>query len=269
MFIDKYNRLIDLGPKWKSKKDRRPLLADNIWRTALGCFAYPDDRPQLMEGLNSCLKNGNYWRHPDWSSDNFSRDQYIMLIAAQYFFGNPKKFPPKIKLSKRYFSGLGVWSWWKYLTSGKKIFDRLFVILTTLNLFVYRVRWYLHDLIKTPPPEFFGFHLMCWQYYCYNHKRGAVNEKLKDNMSEFLLDCEYRVSGNVWQINDLLDRLLGSPSYTDKSTIKRVSGFPWQNLVPWQNIKTKSHHKYSKGYWIEVPKGVRCLFVDIFNFFNE
>ena len=80
LYTDIFGRLVTDGPAWEVDPDKlTPRLADNVWGTALGCFAYPEERRYLLTNLNTCKiplpdKKFYYWRHPEWNTDNFSRD---------------------------------------------------------------------------------------------------------------------------------------------------------------------------------------------------
>lgn len=256
------------GPEWLSNEEQSPRLADNVWRTAIGCFAYKDYRSRLLKGLDSCYYNGKYTRHPDWDRDDFSRDQYVMLVCAQFMFGDTKNAPFKWRLSRRYFNSPNIFLWKKYLDTGKGIYGLLFELTMILNIALFRLMWFWNDNVKkVKDVNFYGFHLMCWQFYTYRIKSSENKYSfLHKLMDRYMIDCEARVSkGMSWQINYLLDALINGENFNPTVLTPRPTGFPWQNLVPWDKIKYRSHHEYSKAYWVKVPDRERCLFIDIFN----
>lgn len=256
VFDDKYGRRVSMRPNWEVDPAKRKLAtADNVWNTAMAAIAYPSKRKKYMESLDTCYENGKYTRHPKHPRDDFSRDQYIMLIVANFLFGDISKFPPKFRLSKRFFNSPNIYFWWKYLKTGSSIFKWLFELTLKTTILTYYLRWFVYENItkKLPIPEFYAFHLMCWQYFTYREKsKKNYNIKLFNLLFDYLIYCERKTKGS----NDLLFSLLtGIKSEDAVINTPNVKGFIWQNLINWQDFKFNTgEHEYTNAYFIKLDK---------------
>jgi hypothetical protein len=270
-FIDDFDRLCFRSPAWETDINKVEIgKADSVWRTALACFAYPEKRKKFIDSIMLAKENGKYKRHPNWEKDDFSRDQWVMAACALYIFDKEKflEWKPKLKLSKRFFITIDMYAWYMFLKTKSKFWFFIYEKFTLFQLATYFKRWNLSisKYDKRVLPEYYGFHLLCWMYYCIRKSKPEVkNSKLHRKINEFL-DL---TNGKVEDRNILLNSLINGNMYDiyDESKIIRSSGFMWQNLVPWHNLLlNSSQHKYTNQYFIELEEDDLCFTKDILNY---
>ena len=255
--IDKLGAFLYQGPSWEvNPKLWRGGHADAPWRTGIAAFCYPEHRKKFLEFIKSCDNNGKFWRHPEHTKDDFSRDQYIMSVSALAIYepeSLEKFFKPKLKLSKRFNISPSLYFWRKLLSAKNKYAIKLhrflYTITSLINLNLNYFGWFLHRTLKFPKflqkyiktgklrPPYFAFHLHSWMFFT-AHKTGKIDmngllgkESIKQ--MEFL-------NKKVDSRNYLMELLLTNKSNTQEPYIsfphKNITNFMWQNLVPWTRM---------------------------------
>ena len=284
-FFDSLGRLLVMGPPWEVDPKKREIkYGDNVWRTALygiaQYFKLKKARSESKRAYNSyalmkakkavlsCYENGKYSRHPDHDKDDFSRDQFVMANVFLSIIGE-QLLPFKWRLSKRYFSTIDLWLWYKVIDRAEfsKTWFSLYSIITKISIKLYMLRWWLFDNVwgskNTMRPEYYAFHLMSWQFFAITEK-WDINKKysVQESLVKYLDYTNKRAKGRNGLIEMLLLRDI---EHATRLNHGNISGFPFQNMLPWQNIQLKSHHEYSSAYFIALEKGNVWLADIVFN----
>lgn len=291
-FIDKLGRLLYWGPPWETDPKKRTIsYADNVWRTSLyGLSKFfklrtakpriADEQLALRKELDMCVESvrkcydpitNKFSRHPDHDKDDFSRDQWVManiFLSVVYDYAYTKLLPFKWRLSKRYFSTIDLWIWYKLISreTFSKIWFWFYSITTRIGLKLYMLRWWIFDNIwhskKTVRPEYYGFHLMAWQFFAIANRWGIDG---KTKVAKALIDYLDYTNDRAKGKNGLLEMLIClDHTWAEPLNHKNISGFPFQNMLPWQNINLHSHHEYSKAYFITLDEKEIWLANDIY-----
>lgn len=281
-FIDKLGRLLYWGPPWEVDPEKRTIsYADNVWRTSiygLSKFfqlktAKPrivDEQINLRRELDKCVESvrecydpitDTFSRHPKHDKDDFSRDQFVManvFLSIVYDYAYTKLLPFKWRLSKRYFATIDLWIWYKLINREdfSETWFWLYSMITRISIKLYMFRWWLFDNVwhskKTVRPEYYAFHLMAWQFFAIADRWDIDGmTKVQEALVDYLDYTNYRAEGK----NGLLDMLIVlETAWAEPLNHKNISGFPFQNMVPWQDIKLYSHHEYSNAYFIALSE---------------
>lgn len=146
-WIDKYSCLLE------GDGCRR----DALWRTSLAWLCYPDEEWPKM-GIKNCEEEGRYFRHPEVSDEDTSRDQVIMMTVA--YLLNEGYIPELTYRISEKFTMSTAWMWYLALW-GNKWAGRLFKLCSLFDV------WFMPRYAQ---------HLWSWMVYTLPGEHKLMNK---------------------------------------------------------------------------------------------